>query len=193
MIRTADNERMGEHDSAAGRPRDQPALDLARWLVTRGYVVQSDEYWPESFGNRLVTLVRGDVRVELNKDRGEWLIGVGSALTPRSGLYEPTLWQLVLRDAAATEAQPAFAEEATALRAVLPAIEVALRAAWNNWEAILQARSDRLAQLFVKPPPEHALRGPALLLPGAGHPDIERAAMARVARVQRAKRPHRQG
>jgi hypothetical protein len=161
--------------------------------VTRGYTVDADQYWPESFGNRLLTLVRGDVRIELNKDRGEWLIGVGSTLTPKAGLYEPTLWQLVLGEGATTEARPTFADEATALKAVLPAVEVALTTAWNNWQALLLARAERLARFFAKPPPDQALSGPALLRPGTGHPDIQRAAMARVARGQREKRRHRQG
>lgn len=184
---------MAEEETIAGGSEDQLATALTRWLVTRGYTVDADHYWPESFGNRLLTLVRGDVRIELNKDRGEWLIGVGSTLKPNAGLYEPTLWQVVLGRAAATEARPAFADEATALQAVLPAIEVALTTAWNSWQALLQARAGRLARLLVSPPPEHALRGPALLRPGTGHPDTQRDAMARVARAQREKRRHRQG
>jgi hypothetical protein len=182
-----------EESSAAGESGDQPASTLTRWLLTRGYTVQADEYWPESFGNRLVTLVRGEVRIELNKDRGEWLIDVGSSLTPKAGLYEPTLWLSVLGKLVATEAQPAFADEATALQAVLPAIEVALRTGWSNWQALLQARSERLAQLLVKSPPEEALLDSALLSPSTGHPDMQRAAMARVARAQREKRRQPQG
>jgi hypothetical protein len=184
---------MGEEESAAWGAEDQPATTLARWLVARGYVVQADEYWPESFGNRLVALVRGDVRIELSKDRGEWLIEVGSTATPKAGLYEPTLWQLVLEKVAATEAKPAFVDEATALRAVIPAIEVALSTGWNSWQALLRARSERLAWVLVNPPHEQALLDPTLLIPSAGHPEIQRAAMARVARTQREKRRHRRG
>jgi hypothetical protein len=184
---------VAEDDTADGGSGDEPAATLTRWLVTRGYKVQSDEYWPESFGNRLVTFVRRNVRVELNKDRSEWLIGVGSTLTPKAGMYEPTLWRLVLEKVAATEAQPPFADEATVLRAVLPAIEGALSTGWTGWQALLRARSERLTRVLVKPPPQQALLDAALLIPSTGHPEIQRAAMARVARAQHAKRRHLQG
>ena len=183
---------MNENEKVARGPDDQPATTLSRWLVTRGYAVQADEYWSESFGNRLVSLVRGEVRIELNKDRGAWSIGVGSTVTPKAGLYEPTLWRLVLQKVAPTEVQPAFADEAIALRAVLPAIEVALSTGWNNWQTLLRTRSTKLEQLLAKPPPGQALLGSALLIPGPSS-DSQRAAMERVARAQRQERRHRQG
>ena len=54
---------------------DAVMADLRQWLVDRGFVVLSDHYSPDVFGNQVVTLSR-PVGVRLVKDRGDWAVEV---------------------------------------------------------------------------------------------------------------------
>jgi hypothetical protein len=58
------------------RDEDEVTIaELRQWLVERGYVVLSDRYEPDAFGNQLITLAR-PAALRLVKDRGEWAVEV---------------------------------------------------------------------------------------------------------------------
>jgi hypothetical protein len=54
---------------------DGVIADLRAWLVGRGFVVLSDHYDPDSFGNQEVTLAR-PAAIRLVKDRDQWRVDV---------------------------------------------------------------------------------------------------------------------
>ena len=157
-------------------------------LSTRGYRVVEDEYWPESFGNRFVALHGNGVRCELAKDRGEWLVSLGSSAAPELGSYEPSLWLLVLPRAPATSL--AAADEFVLLERVLADVEAVLSRGRTYWHELRLAREERLARQFGVPPPSGPTEKPSLLRPRADAGATRKEAMVRVAR-QRHEKKHR--
>jgi len=65
------------------------------WLEGNGFLRTSDRFEPEAFGNRLITLERPPITVEIVSDRGVWLLGVGGqALT--EGTFGAEIWRACL-------------------------------------------------------------------------------------------------
>jgi hypothetical protein len=63
---------------------DKVIADLRIWLVERGFVVLSDEYDPDHFGNQIVEMAR-PIGIRLVRDRDEWridVLGLGGAWSP---------------------------------------------------------------------------------------------------------------
>ena len=96
---------------------DAVMADLRSWLVERGFVVLSDSYDFEAFGNQEVILTR-PIAVRLVRDRGQWWVDVLGADGRWSGIQR---W----RDAL-PENGPQFlsaADQADILRALLDEME----------------------------------------------------------------------
>jgi hypothetical protein len=91
--------------------------DLRAWLQDRGFVVLSDHYDPEHFGDQVVQLAR-PLGIRLVRDRGEWSVDVVGA---------DGEWIDIHRWRGATRSQrsepPSAAEQAQRLREVLDEIE----------------------------------------------------------------------
>ena len=135
---------MAEDQASRGRPDDAAINELVRWLLSRGYTITTDEYWPVAFGNRLIILDRSAVRVELNKDRSEWLVSIGSADIPDEGSFDPAFWQLVLVPHGSASSALAVPAGISSLQAVLPEVENHLNRGWAGWELLRLARSQQL-------------------------------------------------
>jgi hypothetical protein len=58
---------------AAWTDDDALFAELREWLIGQGFVVLSDQYSPDSFGNQVVTLAR-PIGVRLARDRGQWSV-----------------------------------------------------------------------------------------------------------------------
>lgn len=178
--------------SSSSRPNpeddDARADRVAAELVEQGFKVERDEYWPESFGDRLVVLVGHGIRIELLKARGEWVLGLGSASMVHGGSFEPSLWFGALRPESPSPAAPV--DEFELLFVVLPDVEGALENGWGRWDKLLAARAELLAeQLGESVPPEVTESGGELKPTGdADGGAAARAAAVRVARQQRAKK-----
>ena len=166
---------MGQGQASRGRPGDSAITELVRWLLSRGYTITSDEYWPEAFGNRLIILDRSAVPVELNKDRSEWLVSLGSADTPDEGSFDPALWQLVLAPHGSAPSALALPAGISSLQAVLPEVEHHLNLGWAGWELLRHARSQQLTEALG-----HVVK--------ADTNAARAAAAARLARYQRSKK-----
>jgi hypothetical protein len=175
LTNDAESHVMAQDKASRGRPGDAAITELVRWLLSRGYTITTDEYWPEAFGNRLISLDRSAVRVELNKDRSEWLVSLGSADTPEEGSFDPALWQLVLASHGSASSALALPAGISSLQAVLPEVEHHLNRGWAGWELLRQARSQQLTEAL-----RHVQKADATAAGGE--------AAARVARYQRSKK-----
>jgi hypothetical protein len=98
-------------------PDDAAMADLRSWLVERGFVVLSDSYDAESFGNQEVVLTR-PIAVRLVRDRGRWWVDVLGSDGRWSGIQR---WRDALRGSGPQLLSAA--DQADILRAVLGEIE----------------------------------------------------------------------
>jgi hypothetical protein len=96
---------------------DAVMADLRSWLVDRGFVVLSDSYDFEAFGNQQVILTR-PVAVRLVRDRGQWWVDVLGADGHWSGIQR---WRDELRGNGPQ--MLSAADQAELLRAMLDEIE----------------------------------------------------------------------
>ena len=96
---------------------DSVMADLRAWLVDQGFVVLSDSYDSDSFGNQGVVLTR-PIAIQLVRDRGEW----GVSIAGSDGAWRwLDRWVTELTPGAP---QPvSAADQDAALRALLPEIE----------------------------------------------------------------------
>lgn len=58
------------------------ALRAASPLIDRGYKLVDQRSYEHQFGSGWVLLIRGDVRMRIINDRGQWFVDVGSASAP---------------------------------------------------------------------------------------------------------------
>jgi hypothetical protein len=91
--------------------------ELRRWLIDRGFVVLSDEYRSDSFGNQLVTLAR-PVAFRLVRDRSQWSVEACGSDGQWRWLGD---WSAALNHGRPRETSAT--EEATRLRTLLDEIE----------------------------------------------------------------------
>jgi hypothetical protein len=101
---------------AAWTNDDALFAELRAWLTGQGFVVLSDQYSADSFGNQVVTLAR-PVGVRLARDRGEWSVH----LCGSDGVWRPV--QEWTAEPGAERAQHVSAADAKRLRNLLSAIE----------------------------------------------------------------------
>jgi hypothetical protein len=69
---------------------DQVMAELRNWLVEQGYVVLSDQYDPDHFGNQIVEMAR-PVGIRLVRDRDQWwidLLGPDGTWSPLNSIAE---------------------------------------------------------------------------------------------------------
>ena len=108
---------------AAWTDDDALFADLREWLTHQGFVVLSDSYAPDSFGNQAVTLAR-PVAVRLIKDRDQWSVDVCG----NDGAWRPLHeWSAQLTGQRTHDFSAAA--DADRLRRLLEAIEEAARSA----------------------------------------------------------------
>lgn len=96
---------------------DGVMAELRSWLVEQGYVVLSDSYDADHFGNQLVELAR-PIAVRLIRDRGQW----GIEIAGPDGVWSPLLAWVDATPGRQAEVLSA-ADQSEALRALLPQIE----------------------------------------------------------------------
>lgn len=72
---------------------DAVMADLRAWLVEQGFIVVSDRYDPQSFGDQEVTLTR-PIAIRLVRDRGQWWVDVLGADGQWAGIQR---WREALR------------------------------------------------------------------------------------------------
>jgi hypothetical protein len=96
---------------------DAVMADLRTWLVGQGFIVLSDRYDAESFGNQEVTLTR-PIAVRLVRDRGQWWVDVLGADGQWTGVQR---WREALRGNG--RQLMSAAEQADTLREILSEIE----------------------------------------------------------------------
>jgi|SRR3990172_11869105 len=95
------------------------------WLEGNGFLRTSDRFEPEAFGNRLITLERPPITVEIVSDRGVWLLGVGGqALT--EGTFGAEIWRACLEGTPVPEESPDFAQQIDFIKESLSQIAAAL-------------------------------------------------------------------
>ena len=71
---------------------DKVMADLRNWLGEQGFVVFSDDYDPDHFGNQVVKMAR-PVGIRLVRDRGQWwidLLGPDGTWSPLAGWLNPS-------------------------------------------------------------------------------------------------------
>jgi hypothetical protein len=72
---------------------DQEMAELRNWLVEQGFVVLSDQYDPDHFGNQIVEMAR-PVGIRLVRDRDQWridLLGPDGTWSSLDSLAESTV------------------------------------------------------------------------------------------------------
>jgi hypothetical protein len=102
---------------AAWTDDDATFADLREWLTREGFVVLSDSYSSDSFGNQAVTLAR-PVAVRLVRDRGQWSVDICG----HDGVWRP-LHELGHELTGERSGDFSAAAEAARLRSLLGAIE----------------------------------------------------------------------
>jgi hypothetical protein len=81
-----------------GRPGFPEGIqDFLEWLTSVGFVIEEDLYDPAAFGNRELELSRGDCRIQLLSDRGEWTIGIRASRDALDWSH-PDAWVAFLGD-----------------------------------------------------------------------------------------------
>lgn len=96
---------------------DGVMAELRSWLVEQGFVVLSDLYDADHFGNQLVELAR-PIAVRLIRDRGQW----GIEIAGQDGVWSPLLASVDATPGRRAEVLSA-ADQSEALRALLPQME----------------------------------------------------------------------
>lgn len=96
---------------------DNVMAQLREWLVQQGFVVLSDHYNPDSFGNQEVVLAR-PIAIRLVRDRSEWGVFVAGS----DGKWLP-LDRWVKRTTDASAGLVSAIEQDRALRTLLAEIE----------------------------------------------------------------------
>jgi hypothetical protein len=98
-------------------PDDAVFANLRNWLVEQGFVVLSDHYDPDHFGDQVVELAR-PIAVQLVRDRSEWGIFIAGA---DGGWLPLDRWVQAITNARGQVTTAG--EQAEALRTFLPEIE----------------------------------------------------------------------
>jgi hypothetical protein len=58
---------------------DDEVRDALKPLVDTGFTIDSSEIYPQQFGNMIVTLGKGALRLKFTRERGEWYADIGLA------------------------------------------------------------------------------------------------------------------
>jgi hypothetical protein len=75
-----------------GMPSLPTAVELLQdQLVSRGFRVADIEYSESHFGDTVILLVSDELRVRLIRDRGQWLVVVGSRSFEE--WFSPSIWR----------------------------------------------------------------------------------------------------
>lgn len=91
--------------------------ELRSWLIEQGFVVLSDRYDADHFGNQVVEMAR-PIAVRLTRDRDQW----GIDIVGPDGVWSPLLaW--VDATAGRRAGVLSAADQSEVLRALLPQIE----------------------------------------------------------------------
>jgi hypothetical protein len=96
---------------------DQVMAELRQWLGEQGFVVLSDQFDPDHFGNQFVEMAR-PVALRLVRDRDQWgidLMGVDGSWSPLDLWLDPT--------AGSRRVSLSAADQSRLLRASLTEIE----------------------------------------------------------------------
>jgi hypothetical protein len=116
------------------------------WLCAEGFTRARDEVWAESFGDRLIELVRADVRVRFTRDRGLWFLTVAGRAS--NDYFDLAIWRACLEslDVPAWDDELGGVANETQieyLRNVLGRIVSALNAEGATEECLRQTRHER--------------------------------------------------
>lgn len=106
-------------------PQLEPgSADLVDWLLKGGFVVSASRFDEELFGNVLVHLERGNLRVRVTRDRSQWFLDVAG---PSGRWYDMELWRASLDGVLPSIELARFEDNASYLKEAMSRIEQALR------------------------------------------------------------------
>jgi hypothetical protein len=118
--------------------------DLDDELLSRGFVLQSETYEPEHFGNGTAEYVSADMDVQFSRDRGQTVVNIRRSSTDRWISLETALEYI------RNSTKPNFVCRAAGLLflARLPEIRTSLREHWDDLNILQDRKRTELINRF---------------------------------------------